>query len=313
MTGQMVIVTNQIIVFSILMLIGFAAAKTNVLTKDALQIVSRLIVKIILPALIFSVVAGSGVTLQDFFISGSFALAVMLCFAVLSLSGVIMSKLCRLEGKTANIFIALSTFSNIGFMGIPLIQSLFVEPVAQVCIFVYTLVDMALLWTYGVYLCSRHQQHADSLKAVKNIINPTTIALTLAFIMLVLNIRLPAPLINTISGLGGTSKYLALMYLGGALAYVSLNSIFKRPGILALAIVKMVIVPVIAYYCLGFFLPQIPRVILTLIVSLPPMTTIAMLASTYQSADEYAAEVIFVLTVASLITIPSVSAITSMM
>jgi predicted permease len=313
MTGQMAIVTNQIIVFSILMTIGFIAAKTKVLTKDALNIVSKLIVKIILPALIFSVVAGSGVTIKDFVISGRFALAVVFCFVSLSLIGILMSKVCKLEGKTSNIFIALATFSNIGFMGIPLIQALYVDPIAQVCISVYTLVDMALLWTYGVYLCSRHQQHYNSLAAIKNIINPTTIALFIAFTLLVFDISVPAPLMNTISGLGGTSKYWALMYLGGALAYVSVGNILKKPSTIVLAIVKMIMVPIGFYYISGFFLPQIPRAILTLIIGLPPMTAIAMIASTYNSADEYAAEVIFVLTVASLLTIPLVTGITSMM
>lgn len=313
MTGQMGIVTNQIVIFSILMAIGFYAAKTNVLTKDALAAISKLIVKIILPALIFHVVAGSGVTIQDFFFSGSFALAVVFCFAFLSLFGMIMSKFCKLEGKTANIFIALTTFSNIGFMGIPLIQSIYVEPIAQVCISVYTLVDMTLLWTYGVYLCSRHQNNSNSLNAIKNIINPTTIALFIAFIILIFDIPIPAPLMNTISGLGSTSKYLALMYLGGALAYVKLSSILKKPSTIILAVVKMLIAPIFLYYILGFFLAQIPRTVLTLIVGLPPMTAIAMIASTYQSADEYAAEVIFVLTVASLITIPLVSGITNTM
>lgn len=313
MSRQMAIVINQILVFSILMTIGFAAAKMKVLTKDTLAVVSKLIVKIILPALIFSVVAGSGATIKDFVISGRFALAVFFCFALLSLTGMIMSKICKLEGKTANIFIALTTFSNTGFMGIPLIQSIYVEPIAQVCISVYTLVDMTLLWTYGVYLCSRHQQNYNSFAAIKNIINPTTIALSIAFILLSFDISVPSPLMNTIAGLGGTSKYLALMYLGGALAYVPVNSIIKKPSTIILAIVKMIIAPIGVYYLLGFFLPQIPRTILTLIIGLPPMTAIAMIASTYQSADEYAAEVIFVLTVASLVTIPLVNGVTSMM
>lgn len=40
------------------------------------------------------------------------------------------------------------------------------------------------------------------------------------------------------------------------------------------------------------------------------MTTIAMVATAYQSDDEFATEIIFVTTLASLITIPTVSVIT---
>ena len=86
-----------------------------------------------------------------------------------------------------------------------------------------------------------------------------------------------------------------------------------KANILVLTGVKMLALPVIAFLLLGFFLPQEPRTILTLIVGLPGMTTIAMIASNYQFADvEYATEIIFVTTLASLVTIPLVFVVTSM-
>jgi len=311
-TGQVVVVVDQIIIFAIIMTIGFIAAKTNVITKDALNPLSKIIVKIIIPALIFSIV-GNGVTAKEFLISGRFALGVLVCFFLLILGGMVMSKLCKLESKTANVFVALSTFGNMGFMGIPLILEIFKEPVAQVCISVYTMVDMALLWTFGVYLCSRHQNNSKPLSAVRNMINSTTVALFIAFVIMIFKIPVPDMLINIISGIGGTSKYLTLMYLGSSLAYVSVCKTIKKPSIFILTIVKMLIMPVIIYFILGFFLPQIPRTILTIIVGLPSMTTVAMIATSYQSDDEYATEIIFVTTLASIITIPIVSVITSMM
>jgi len=313
LTGQIVVVVNQIEIFAILMAIGFIAAKTNILTKDALNVLSKLIIKIILPALIFSIVAGSGVTAKDFLISGRFAIGAVFCFSLLILVGMAMSKLCKLEGKTANILLALTTFGNMGFMGIPLIQEIFKEPVAQVCISIYTIVDMALLWTFGVYLCSRHQKNSNSLSAVRNMINLTTVALFIAFIIMIFKIPIPDLLMNTISGIGGTSKYLTLMYLGGALVYVSVDKIIKKLSIFVMTTVKMLLMPVIVYFLLGFFLPQIPRTILTIIVGLPSMTTVTIVAEAYQSDYEYATEIIFVTTLASLITIPIVSIVTSMM
>lgn len=313
MTGQIVVVVNQIIIFAILMVVGFIGAKTNVITKDGLSALSKLIIKIILPALIFSIVADSGVTAKEFLISGRFTIGVLLSYAILILAGIVMSKLCKLEGKTANIFLALMIFGNMGFMGIPLIQAIFKEPVAQVCISIYTIIDMALLWTLGVYLCSRHQKNSNSLGSVRNMVNPTTVALLIAFIIMVFKIPVPDLLMNTISGMGGTSKYLTLMYLGGTLAYIAVDKIIKKPSIFVLALVKMLLIPMIIFFLLGFFLPQIPRTILTIIVGLPSMTTVAMVATAYQSDDEYATEIIFVTTLASLITIPIVSVVTSMM
>lgn len=306
MSGQVVVVVNQVTIFAILMTIGFISAKTTVLTKNGLDDLSRLIVRIILPALIFSIVA-KGVTVEEFLISGRFALCVVLCYCLLILNGILISKLFRLNGKTANVFIALAAFGNMGFMGIPLILEIFKDPVAQVCISVFTLVDMALLWTLGVYLCSRHKENSNSWNAVKNMVNPTTVALSIAFTIMFFKIPLPDLLMDTISGIGGTAKYLTLIYLGGSLAFVSVRKTIKKPSIFAITVIKMLILPVIVYYFLGFLLPQIPRTILTLIVGLPSMTTVAMIAKAYQSDDEFATEIIFVTTLASIITIPMVS------
>ncbi len=313
MAIQLDIVIDQIIIFSILMAIGFIAAKASLVSKDILNALSKMIVVVILPALIFSLIADSGLTINDFLMNGRFAIGAVLCYALLIATGVLMSKLLKLKGKTANIFIALAAFGNMGFMGIPLILGIFKEPVAQVCISIFTIIDMTLIWTLGVYLCSRHQDNANSWGAIKNMINPTTGALCVAFIIMLFQVRLPDLFMNTVSGIGNTSKFLTMIYVGGILAYVSMGNIFKKPSIFVLTIVKMLIIPVVVFFFLGFFLPQTPRAILTLIVGLPAMTTIAMIATTYKSDDEYAAEIIFVTTIASLITIPLVSIITSMM
>lgn len=313
MAGQLDIVINQIIIFAILMAIGFIAVKAKALNKDALNALSKLIVMIILPALIFSIIAGSGITIADFLANGAFAIGVALCYTLLIVSGIVMSRLLNLKGKTANIYMSLATFGNMGFMGIPLLLGIFKDPVVQVCIAVYTVIDMALLWTYGVYLCSRHRDDSDPLSAIKNIINPTTVALAVGFAVMAVKLPVPGLLMGTISGIGNTSKYLTLIYIGGVLAYVSLARISTKSNILILTVVKMLALPVIVFFLLGFFLPSEPRTILALIVGLPGMTTIAMIASNYQSDVEYATEIIFVTTLASLVTIPLVFIATGML
>jgi len=311
--GQIDLVINQIVIFAILMAIGFIAAKAKALNKDMLNALSKLIVIILLPALIFSIIADSGVTAGAFLDSGSFAVGAALCYTLLITAGFLMVRALKLEGKSANIFLSLATFGNMGFMGIPLLLGIFQDPVTQVSISIFTVFDMALLWTFGVYLCSRHRENANPAAAIKNMVNPTTVALLIGFIVMAFQIPVPDVLMNTISGVGNTSKSLTLVYLGGVLAFISMGNIARKPNIFVLTAVKMLALPIIAYFLLGFFLPEIPRMILTLIVGLPAMTTVAMIAANYESDVEYATEIIFVTTLASLVTIPLVFMITSMM
>lgn len=313
MTGQIDLVINQIVIFAILMAIGFIAAKAKALNKDTLNALSKLIVIVLLPALIFSIIADSGVTVSDFLANGNFALGVALCYTLLITSGYIMSKLLKLEGKAANIYWSLATFGNMGFMGIPLLLGIFSDPVTRVSISVYTVIDMALLWTLGVYLCSRHRTDTNVPGALKNMINPTTVALVIGFVIMALQVPVPDVLMSTVAGVGNTSKYLTLIYLGGVLAFISIGNIARKPNIFVLTAVKMLALPLVAYVLLGFFLADVPRMILTVIVGLPAMTTVAMIAANYESDVEYATEIIFVTTLASLITIPLVFMITSAM
>lgn len=307
------VIIHQIIIFAILMGIGYITAKTGTVGREGWNALSKLIVRVILPALIFSVVAGSEITTAEILDGGRFGIAVALYYFFVIIVANIMSKLCRLKGNTANIFIALAAFGNMGFMGIPLIQALFNEPVAQVCISVYTLIDVSLLWTYGVYLCSRHQARSDLKNALKNMFNPTTVALLAGFIIVLVKIPVPELLMQMITGIGGTSRYLSLMYIGGSLAFVSVGQIAKKPSIFLLIGVKMLVLPVLIYLMSMPFLPRIPATILTIIAGLPSMTIIAMLASAYDSDSAYATEAIFVTTLASLVTIPLVSIIVGMM
>jgi predicted permease len=177
--------------------------------------------------------------------SGRFAIGAVLCYALLIATGILMSKLLMLEGKTANIFIALTAFGNMGFMGIPLIRGIFQEPTAQVCISIFTIIDMTLIWTLGVYLCSRHRESSNSLSAIKNMVNPTTCTLSIAFVVMLFQVRLPDLFMSTIPGIGNTSKFLTMIYVGGVLAYVSMGNIAKNPSIFVLSIVKMLMIPVI--------------------------------------------------------------------
>ncbi|MBQ5707241.1 MAG: AEC family transporter, partial [Peptococcaceae bacterium] len=60
MTSQFYIVLNQVLVFGILMLIGFVMAKVKVLTQDVLNGVSKLIVQLLLPCMVFHLIIGNG-------------------------------------------------------------------------------------------------------------------------------------------------------------------------------------------------------------------------------------------------------------
>jgi len=263
---------------------------------------------VLLPCLIFKVVAGSGVAAGDYLANAGFALAILLCYVVLLAAGLGSGKLFGLNGSTYNVFAAESTFGDMGFIGIPLLMSVFKGAETSIAISVYTVIDMALLWTLGVYLCSKHNKGVDGQpSAWKNMISPTSVALVLGLILVFCGIQVPNVIMEPITSIGDASTPLALIYIGGMLSFVPFKALFKRVTIFGIVGVKMIIVPILVFLISGLFFGLQQRTTLMYMVGLPAMTTISMLAQLYGSDQEYATSTVFVTTLSCIGTLPLIT------
>lgn len=308
------VVINQVIQFVILMAAGFIAAKCKVLTKSILEGVMKLIVKVLLPCLIFKVVAGSGVTAGDYISSAGFALAILVCYMILLAVGLVSGKLFRLKGSTYNVFTAESTFGDMGFIGIPLLLAVFQGTQTSIAISVYSVIDMALLWTLGVYLCSRHNKGiAGKQSPWKNMISPTSISLVIGLVLVFCGAQIPDVVMEPIKSIGNASTPMALIFIGGMLSFVSFKELFKKTSIFGIVGVKMIVVPILVFIVSGLFFGLQQRMTLAYMVGLPAMTTISMLAQLYGSDQEYATSTVFITTLSCIGTLPLITWISAML
>lgn len=306
MSQQFYVVVNQVLVFGILMLIGYVMAKAKVLTADVLNGLSKLIVKLLLPCLIFYLIIGNGITIQYIIANRNFAIALLLLYFVLCLLGYAMGGASGLRRSGQDVFAVAAMFCNIGFMGLPLIETMFPgNSQVAVCLLIYMTIDQILLWSIGLFLCTRNAKRKGG-SMLQNFLNPSLVGIVIALGLLYLNVQLPAPVLTTIQGLGDCSRYLALLYLGALLATMPVLSMLMKPHVYFLIVLKMTILPVLVYFVAGFFFNDVVSLLLATIVSLPPMVAITMMARTYGGDERVAAETVFVSTIACLGTIPLV-------
>lgn len=306
MSQQFYVVVNQVLVFGILMLIGYVMAKAKVLTADVLNGLSKLIVKLLLPCLIFYLIIGNGITIQYIIANRNFAIALLLLYFVLCLLGYAMGGASGLRRSGQDVFAVAAMFCNIGFMGLPLIETMFPgNSQVAVCLLIYMTINQILLWSVGLFLCTRNAKRKGG-SMLQNFLNPSLVGIVIALGLLYLNVQLPAPVLTTIQGLGDCSRYLALLYLGALLATMPVLSMLMKPHVYFLIVLKMTILPVLVYFVAGFFFNDVVSLLLATIVSLPPMVAITMMARTYGGDERVAAETVFVSTIACLGTIPLV-------
>lgn len=311
MSQELQIIINQMMIFAILIVIGFIAARVKLLTDTALGALAKIVVNITLPAMIISVVP-SAATREALinavpFLACSYAL-ILLMFS----GGKATAFIARLKGCTADIHIAESTFGNAGFMGMPLIGAL-LGGKGMLFVSIFSIADHSLLWTFGTLLTSK-EKSANIKAGLKKLLNPTTVSLAVSLIMIALGIHFKGVLGETIKGLGDTNKYLSMIYIGGTLAFIDIRSILKKWSVFLIVLTKMIIVPVIVFSLMslasGFFTRE-AIMTLTLVAAMPSMVAIAMLARANDSDYAYASECVFVTTIMSIFTIPFVMFIIS--
>ncbi len=309
---QFNIIVNQIIVLGILVVIGFIATKFRMISNEIKDGIARIIVKITMPLLIFTSISNLNLTAE--MLKNGIA---VLIFAFISLfllfgCGILSSKLLNIQGTTQNVYIAHMMFGNVIFLGFPLFQALYPDGQGIFYAVFFNIANDALLWTLGVYLLSKHADSQEG-SGLKRLANPNTIAFVIGLFILGIGIPIPSAVNQALSGLGQTTIYLSMLFIGAALAGISLKGIYKRYSIFVLNSIKMIIAPIVVVLLLnwtnsvlGLGISDVAKIVIGLQVAMPAMATVAVLANDYQSDYVYAAENVFVSTVLSLVTLPLV-------
>lgn len=306
------IILYQIAVLAILVVIGIIATKFRIITEGAKKGIADLVFDVTLPLLIITTFARIDMTPEIMLNSGLvfffayFALAVM--YGIGDLSAWIM----KLRGNQRAVFINHHMFGNIVFLGFPLMDALFPGGEGLLYAAVFQLASNSVMWTFGVwvFLKGKGGKRGD---VWKNMLNPNTVAFFAGIIIMVFGIRFPDVIFEPLHGLGKTTIYLSMLYIGAVLVQTRVRGILKKPHVFLLTFNKLLLVPVllaISINLLTYLLfpdfGDIARKVVILEASMPCMATIVVMANKFGSDDSLATENVFISTIFSIISIPIV-------
>ena len=305
---QFFIVLNQIGIFLILIIFGVLAVKFGILDEHSLGSVSKLVMRMALPAYIF-INTAEGATRQGLAESLMVIPLAALLYVMLFLLARLLEKVFHLTGNRSRVFRAVVMFGNVGFMGIPLVVELYPDT-ALLYISLFTILDQGLFWTYGVSLTKpvSDQKEKISAKNLKNLLSPALVAIVAATILVLLDLHLPKLLTTTLTKLGTASMPLSLLYIGGMLSMTDVRKVLRCGELYAEIGLKMLVLPLV--YFLIMKLLQVPGDMagtMTFLTGLPAINMVAMLAKNNGSDGDYAVCAVMMTTLACLITLPLVS------
>ncbi len=302
--NTLTVLLQQIGMFVIYIITGVILIRTKVLTRENLEIISKVVIKLSLPVMIF-INTVNGVDRQSFFSSLSILGIAAVMYVCLLILGTLSGKVFHLHGEHLQLYRAMTVFGNVGFMGIPIVVSIYPEK-GMLYMAVFTIIDQLMLWTLGVKLTSSEKESGTFNP--KKLINPVTVAIILAMICVLTGIRILLVLNTALQKMGATATPLAMIYLGGVFACIDVLSFVKKPDYYGITLIKMIGFPVLFYILLRLVpIPADIRMTMALTSAMPVMSSVVMMANASGSDGDYAMGGIVVTTLCSVLTLPVVS------
>ncbi len=309
---QSIIIVNQILILGILVCIGVFATKTGIINENLKEGISLLVFKITLPLMIFTNFTELEITPALLKNGALVILFAYFSLFLLFLAGKLSTRVMKLDRRTGDIHTLHTVFGNHVFLGFPLINALFPGGEGLFYATLFFIVSSSLLWTAGIYIMNR-SNNSGIVDNLKHLVNPTTIAFFIGLIFMLFEISLPGVLDSPLTGLGDTTNYLSMLYIGAMLAHMNIKGIISRTSVFVLSINKLLIVPFILIISINFIvsvfsleLGEIARSVVVLQSAMPCMAIIVVLARSFGADDMLATQNLFVSTILSLITLPVV-------
>ncbi|MEJ8735571.1 MULTISPECIES: AEC family transporter [Mediterraneibacter] len=194
-------------------------------------------------------------------------------------------------------------YSNCGFIGIPLIQSVLGDK-GVFFLAAYITVFNLFSWTHGLSLMKKE----FSLKELREgMLSPVVLATGAALLLFFARIAIPEILLDPIEYIADMNTPLAMMVAGFSVAQADLKKLFSTFKIYRAAVLKLMAVPLLTLAAL--FLCKMPHdVAYTVLIAAacPTATTGTMMAIRYGQNYTYSSEIFAFSTLVSIFTIPVV-------
>lgn len=296
------ILIEQIGLFAIYIIIGVIMVKSGVLDAVSLEAISRFVLKMALPVMNFTSIVHN-VDRADLLSSFPILLLAVVFYIFMFGAAKGMTCLFRIKAEQKGVYQALAMFGNIGFMGIPIITSIFPEK-GMLYISIFLIIDQLTLWTVGVkLLTSSKEERFNPWK----LLNPASVSIVLAVVCVIGMVPVPEILDSALQKITTGATPMAMIYLGGLFACADIRKYITQKELYGIVGIKMCLIPILLYLLLEqFLLDKNLGVTVALIAGMPTMSAVVIMAKGYGADGDCAMGSIVVTTVCSAVTLPTV-------
>lgn len=289
---------------------GFFAARLRVLPAESSKPMSTLLMKITLPATVFSSMIRPFD--PEFLGSGVAALLISaLLFPLYAALSLPLSRLFRVPDGRRGMWCCCTTFCNNGFMGYPVIYALFGDDGLILAVLMGIPFNL-LIYTLGAKMVCMDIPKGNarvSLSLRSALVSPINAAIVLSLIFYLGQIPVPDPILMPIQHLSNVTTPLSMFVTGMNLAQGKLSDTIRDRDAISACVVRLLLFPVIAWAITLPFPSLDPLVVGVALVTMamPAPAASTIMGEQYGGCTQVGARIVFLSSLLCILTIPLVS------
>lgn len=297
------ILISQMIILFLLLALGYVIYKLKIVDDAFSKTLSKLVIQVTMPAMILASVLNLTERQELSDVLLAIVIAAVLFFILLPVIGFLIAKLLRVEKRNVGLYTFMLTYSNVGFMGFPIIGAL-LGSVGLFYVAIYNLMFNISIFTLGIWLMNKDKKDGAKFN-FKLLLTPGVIVAVIALAVYFMNIKAPDTICNAVDMVGSITSPAAMLIIGFALAKMDVKTIFSNYKIYIWTIIRQVLVPLGLWVLLSFIIKNETMLMVTFILFAMPVANNSVLFSNMYDGDaELAAKAVFITTLFSLITVP---------
>lgn len=302
----MTVLFNKMLLFLVLMALGYVGARRGLLKPDFTKGLSWLTMNVLLSATILNAAFSGSAALslgEIGLVLLLFTLAFALCYALSAL----VTRLLRIDREKAPIFELLISVVNSIYVGLPVLQVLYPEGRVVIYMAISCLPFNFILFSYGVWRLRGGQKGSIRWK---DMLSMPMIATLFSLPLFLLHPPIPAVLREITGTIAGATVPMSMIVIGAALGRVRLVDAFTDASLYLANLFRLVLVPVLIWFIMAK--TPVDKVLADSVIvtmACPSGVLVSILAIQYGKDAEYASKGVLLSTALSMLTIPALAAL----
>lgn len=287
-------------------LIGYAGAKSKLVSGEAQNHLISLILNINIPCMLIYAISKNEIADDALVVTIEMLLISIAYFIVAAVAAILIVKLCRIKIPTdKGVYKTIFTSINTGFIGFPISSILFGAQGLYFMMLHNIILNVALYSICMVQLSGHKEKKNLITSTLKHLVNPCIISACIGLVLLFAGLHLPQYVNEVIKPIGDATIPIAMLIVGLQLADGKLSDCFLNKKLLLFSLITMIVWPLLLLFLVDLLpIYKMIKIAIILGAALPPATTISALAANEHANYKLAADGIVLTTLLSAISIP---------